>query len=121
MRVLQPSLLAHLQVEIAFERVVDVDQGFEMRPAQLSPRCGDNLCFRNGFGKAQHVTQVFGFGVADTCGQCAAHHDTAIGEADLFTKLMLLPTCLLDSGGDELGADIALAELIFVHVRALPC
>lgn len=36
-------LLAHLQIEVAFERVFDVDQGLDVRPAQLSPLCGDNV------------------------------------------------------------------------------
>lgn len=71
-----PSLLTHLQVEVALERVFEVDQGLEMRPAQLSPRCGDNVFCREGFGKAHHVVQVLareasivvGFQLSRQCG-----------------------------------------------------
>jgi len=47
-----------LQVEVAFERIVDVDQGFDVRSAQLSPHCGDNFFRRNGLDKTQHVMLV---------------------------------------------------------------
>jgi hypothetical protein len=36
--------------------------------------------------------------------------------ADLFTELVLQPPGLLDGQGDELGADVALTELVFVHL-----
>jgi hypothetical protein len=48
---------AHLGVEIAFERVFDVDQAFEMRPGQLSPQRGDNLFIGKRLRKADHVAQ----------------------------------------------------------------
>jgi len=51
---------AHLQIEVALERVVDVDKGPEMGPSQLSTHCGDNLCVGEGFRKSKHVAQILG-------------------------------------------------------------
>lgn len=34
---------ADFEIEIAFERLVDVDQRLEMRPRQFSPHCRENL------------------------------------------------------------------------------
>jgi hypothetical protein len=61
-------LLAHLQVKIAFDGVVDVDQGFDMRPAQLSPHCGDKVGVGKDFSKTQHVAQVFSGKTASVVG-----------------------------------------------------
>lgn len=51
---------AHLQVEVALEGIVEVDQGLEVRPAQFSPQCGDNLRIRKGLGKPDKMPQVLG-------------------------------------------------------------
>lgn len=46
----------------------------------------------------------------------APHDDAALREADLLTNLReLVPPGLLESGSDELGADVALAEVLLVH------
>jgi GNAT superfamily N-acetyltransferase len=37
---------AHLSVEVALERVVDVDDLAQMRPAQICTQCVQNLCAR---------------------------------------------------------------------------
>ncbi len=39
----KPFQPAKLNVEIAFQWIVEIDQGLEVGPAQLSPQCGDFL------------------------------------------------------------------------------
>ena len=52
--------------------------------------------------------------------QLAANYDSASREEDLFTNLRLdIPTRLDHRGRDELSADIAFAEILFVHPSAL--
>jgi 16S rRNA A1518/A1519 N6-dimethyltransferase RsmA/KsgA/DIM1 with predicted DNA glycosylase/AP lyase activity len=34
---------AQYRVEIAFQRIIEIDDLLEVRPAQFSPQCGDNL------------------------------------------------------------------------------
>jgi hypothetical protein len=54
-----PALgLAHLDVKLAFKRVVDVDERLDVCPTQLSPQRGDNVRIREGLRKPQHVAQV---------------------------------------------------------------
>ena len=49
--------------------------------------------------------------------QLAANDDAASGETNLFTNLPLdVPTRLDDARRNELGADIAFAEVFFVHL-----
>ena len=49
--------------------------------------------------------------------QLAAHDDAALGEGNLFAHLALdVPTRLLHCRGDELGANVPLAERLHVHV-----
>lgn len=64
----------HLQVEVSLERVVDVDEGAAVRPAQLSTRCGDNCFIRESLGKAQHVAQVFLGEAPAVVGLQLSHH-----------------------------------------------
>jgi hypothetical protein len=45
-------------VQPAFQRIVKVDQFFEMRPTQLSPQCGDNLLIGKQFGETHPVPQA---------------------------------------------------------------
>src|SRR5580765_7000429 len=48
--------------------------------------------------------------------QLAAHDDPALGKIDLFAHLQhFVPTGALDGWQDELGADVALGEVSFVH------
>src|SRR3970282_569749 len=49
---------AHLGVEVALEGILHRNERLEMRPAQLSPTCGDNLRVREGLGELQHPAQV---------------------------------------------------------------
>ena len=49
--------------------------------------------------------------------ELAADDDAALGEADLLADLRhLVPARALDGGRDELGADVALAEVLLVHL-----
>ena len=51
-----------------------------------------------------------------SAGQLAAHGDASLGEADLFPDLRhLVPPGFAQGKGDELGADVALAETFLVH------
>ena len=46
----------------------------------------------------------------------AANDDPALGEVDLLANLRHdIPARLLHGGRDELGADVALAEVFFIH------
>lgn len=48
----------------------------------------------------------------------APNDEAALCETALLAELRyLIPACLLDGRGDELGADIALAEVFLVHGR----
>lgn len=48
--------------------------------------------------------------------QLAAHDDPALGEIDLLPDLQhLVPSGALDSGQDELCADVAFGEAPFIH------
>jgi hypothetical protein len=49
---------AHFGVETPLERFFDWEQGLKMRPAQLSPQCGDNLFIGESFRKLDHAAQV---------------------------------------------------------------
>src|SRR5688572_23892206 len=62
----------------------------------------------------ENVISPLGFAATD---QLAAHNYAPLGEADLFTKLGdFIPARLAQGRGDKLGADIALAEFLLVHV-----
>ena len=62
----------------------------------------------------EDVVGAFGLAAGD---QLAADDDPALGEADLLANLgHLIPARLLDGRGDELGADVAFAEELLVHV-----
>jgi hypothetical protein len=55
-------------------------------------------------------------GRSGAAGRLAAHDDAALGEAHFFADLRhLIPSRLLDRRRDELGAEVALAEELFVH------
>jgi hypothetical protein len=65
----------------------------------------------------EYVVGALGFATGD---QPAANNDTALGEADLFADLgEFVPAGLLQGRGNELGADVALAEGFFVHGAGL--
>src|SRR3990167_5295911 len=66
--------------------------------------------------KVSPLWAAFVFGILDPSSQLAANHDSSIGEAYFFAELMLLPPCLHQRRRDEFCADIAFAELAFVHV-----
>ena len=56
--------------------------------------------------------------VEDVIGPLAPYNDAALGEANLLADLRhLVPPGTAQSGGDELGADVAFAEASFVHSR----
>ena len=50
---------AHLGIKVALERIIQVDEGLEVRPAQFSPQRGDNLGIGERFREANHVAQRF--------------------------------------------------------------
>lgn len=52
--------------------------------------------------------------------QLAPHHNAASGDFDFFAKLILLPTGLHDGGRNKFGANIALAERVFIHIVRCP-
>ena len=56
----KPFQPAKLNVEIAFQWIVEIDQGLEVGPAQLSPQCGDFFLVRKCFGKTEHVAEILG-------------------------------------------------------------
>ncbi len=56
----KPFQPAKLAVEIAFQRIVEIDQRFEVGPAQLSPQCGDFFLVRKCFGKTEYVAEILG-------------------------------------------------------------
>lgn len=61
----------------------------------------------------EDVVGAFGLASGD---EFAADDDTAFGEADFLAELGdLVPAGLPDGGGDELGADVAFAEVLFVE------
>ena len=46
----------------------------------------------------------------------SSNDDSAVGEGDLFANLKhLVPAGLRDGGADELGTDVAFAEVLLVH------
>ena len=50
----------------------------------------------------------------------ASNDDAALREADFLADLgHFIPPCLLYSGDNELGADMAFPELLFVHAAIL--
>ena len=52
--------------------------------------------------------------------QLAAHDDAALGEAELLEDLRyLVPPCLAQGRGDELGADVTLAQIFLIHERMI--
>jgi hypothetical protein len=52
--------------------------------------------------------------------ELAADDDAALGETDLLANLRMdVPGCLLDGRGDELGTDIAFAEVLLVYATSL--
>ena len=61
----------------------------------------------------EDVVGTLGFASGD---QLAANDDAALGEADLLADLHhFIPARLLNGRGDELGADVAFAEVFLVH------
>lgn len=83
-------------------------QDFDVRPAQLSPRCGDNFFRGNGFGKTRYVVQVFR------------------GEAVPVVGFQLSRQCrdnLLTVGGafvaQRFGANAVADEPVNLHQRAV--
>jgi hypothetical protein len=78
-------------VEVALAWIVEVDQGAEVGPCQLSTQCGDNLPVRAGLGKPDHVAEILvGEAPAELCRQPRRNrgHDTlaipgALGTEDL--------------------------------------
>ena len=60
---------------------------------------------------------AFDFGIFNAGRHVAANHDATVRQFDLLAKLRLQPTRLLDGGRNELGANIALAEIQFCGVR----
>jgi hypothetical protein len=59
------------------------------------------LVVQNEIGAASFATRV----------QLAAHHDAALGEAELFADLLLdVPPSPFNRGGDELGTDVPFSE-----------
>jgi hypothetical protein len=55
---------AHLSIKLAPERIFEVDNLFEVCPAQLSPQCGDNLFVWKHLDETNHVPQAFNDGIA---------------------------------------------------------
>jgi hypothetical protein len=49
---------AHLGVELALQRILEGDEQPEVRPAQLSPQCGDNLRVGEGLGELHHPPEA---------------------------------------------------------------
>jgi hypothetical protein len=45
-------------VQLAFQRLVKVDQFFEMRPTQLSPQCVDNFLIGKSLGETDYVEGI---------------------------------------------------------------
>ena len=61
----------------------------------------------------QHVVGPLALAPAD---QLAAHDDAALGEVNFLADLRhLVPACLAQGRGDELGADVAFAQALLVH------
>ena len=61
----------------------------------------------------EHVVGPLALAPAD---QLAAHDDAALGEVNFLADLChLVPACLAQGRGDELGADVALAQALLVH------
>ena len=81
------------------------------------------LGFDNGDGDIglviEDVVGALGFAAGD---EPAPDDDPALGEADFLADLgELVPAGLLQGRGDELGADVALAEGFLVHGADLGC
>jgi hypothetical protein len=49
---------AEFDVEVAFERIVNVDQILQKHPAQFSPHCGENCFVGKDFGRPKAVTKL---------------------------------------------------------------
>ena len=61
----------------------------------------------------ENVVGALGLAAGD---QLAADDDPAFGERDLLANLgQDIPARLLDGGRDELRADVAFAEVLFIH------
>ena len=56
-----------------------------------------------------------GFRVFESLGHFPPNNDSPRRQFDFFTKLLLLPSHLQNCRCDELGADVAFAEVSFFH------
>jgi hypothetical protein len=76
------------------------------------------LCLDDGNRDIRLVIEdVIGALRLATGDKLAAHDDAAFGESDLLANLHHpIPARALDCGADELGTDVALAEVFLVHV-----
>jgi hypothetical protein len=64
---------AHRGAEVALERLFQRYQQIEVRPAQLSPQCGDNLRVGERFRELHHPTQVIFAEPLSIVATCIAH------------------------------------------------
>ena len=63
------------------------------------------------------VEDVIGILPRPSAHQLAANDDAALGQVDFLPNLRLhIPPGLDDGRGDELGADVALGEVLLVHL-----
>ena len=65
--------------------------------------------------KVSALGATLGFRILYSYCQLAAHKNTAFSKTHFFAKLLMTPTSLLNSGGNELGADVSFAQLILIH------
>jgi hypothetical protein len=94
---------------VALERIVEVDQGLEMRPAQLSPQRGDSLLVGKCLREPHHVTQVLGGEAApEVCRQLSRQRgDDLLAVAGAFAAedLAMDPLTHLPVQPGQLGVD----------------
>jgi len=65
----------------------------------------------------EDVVSPLGLAPAD---QLPAHDDATLGETDLLADLRhLVPACLAQGRGDELGTNVALAQVFLTHKRMI--